>query len=449
MEKSAYEKGVDRISQLPESVISEILSRLPIEDAIDTCFLSRSWRHRWKDLQVFNFSVIPFKNQKGFLDEQGHMRFFSLVNDILLHHRRAPVRKLRIRYVTSSVMDLDYAALKAWVYAAIGSHLEELKLKSSAGWKLMLPSRLFTCCTSLVNLELAACQIDAEELTQVRFPSLKNLKLVFHNPKLITNILSGSPVLETLDLRVATKLGVFKIHSPSLKRLYYFDSCSSRTELLEINTPLLEYLTIRIYRKYRLISVCNSHNLLEANLDCYADANYDSYVAKLINSLCNVKSLVLHPYTRYCLVEATQFDLPEFRYLLNLEFVNMNFDARFLFRMLERCPMLQVLTVHSQSPLRASRLEWTQPTNVPYCLASQLSIVNFKTYNGIKADQELIAYILQQGLALKSISIGFAYISINSEQGHRMINELWDLPKSSKMCQVYFNSYQDSIYGDT
>ncbi|MED6216112.1 hypothetical protein PIB30_004598 [Stylosanthes scabra] len=83
--------------------------------------------------------------------------------------------------------------------------------------------------------------------------------------------------------------------------------------------------------------------------------------------------------------------------------------------------MLQVLTIHQgwgTEPVHA----WTKPTNVPYCLASQLSIVNFKVYHGTKDDQELIAYILQEGLALKSISIGFGYVRVNSKKGQRMIN---------------------------
>ncbi|MED6115532.1 hypothetical protein PIB30_091609 [Stylosanthes scabra] len=376
---------------------------------------------------------VPLRQPKGFLDKKGHTRFLALVNEVLLHHRRATVRKLRIRYY-SFPLEFDDAALKAWVCAAIGPHLEELKVVSE-GWKLfMVPSGLFTCCTSLVNLELT-CSSDAEELTQVRFPSLKHLKLVFCNPNLVTAILSGSPILETLDLGVARELRVFKIHSPSLKRLYFCDLRSIRNELVEINTPLLEYLSLRICTsRYQLTSVCNSHNLVGANIDCYAEGIYVAYIPKLLKSLCNVKSsLVLHPSTIYCLVHATQFDLPEFRYLLNLELLNRNLNTRFLFRMLERCPMLQVLTIH-QGTVHA----WTKPTNVPYCLASKLSIVNFKTYDGNKDDKELIAYILQEGLALKSISIGFDYVPVNSEQGQQMINELSHLPKGSKMCQLYF-----------
>ncbi|MED6216114.1 hypothetical protein PIB30_004600 [Stylosanthes scabra] len=407
MEKRSYEKSVDRISQLPEPVICEILSWLPIRDSIATCFLSRSWRHRWKDLQAFYFSTLPFLSQMGYLDDHGRMRFLTFVNGVLLHHRSAAVRKLTIRDYAFP-LDSHDAAFKAWVYAAIGPHLEELKLMAT-GRNFMVPSQLFTCCTSLVNLELTCCRFDAEEPTQVRFPSLKNLKLGFCNPNLVTTILSGSPILETLDLSVATELRVLKIHSPSLKRLYFFDLHSMRIELIEINIPLLEYLSIRICSpQYQLISVCNSHNLVEANINCFAAENYVSYVPKLLKSLCKVKSLVLHPATIHCLVRATQFDLPEFRYLLNLEFVNMMLNTRFLFRMLERCPMLQVLTINKcQVALHA----WTPPTNVPYCLASQLSTVNFKTYHGTKDDLlELIAYILREGLALKSISIGFGYV---------------------------------------
>ncbi|MED6216109.1 hypothetical protein PIB30_004595 [Stylosanthes scabra] len=199
------EKSVDRISQLPEPVICEILSWLPIRDSIATCFLSRSWRHRWEDLQAFNFSTLPFLNQEDFLDEQGRTRFHAFVNGVLLHHRSATtVRKLIIHHHKFNP-HFDGAALKAWFRAAIGPHLEELKLKLE-GWKFMVPSRLFTCCTSLVNLQLSYC-FRAERLTQnkVRFPSLKNLKLGSCNPKLVNKILSGSPILETLDLRAGRK----------------------------------------------------------------------------------------------------------------------------------------------------------------------------------------------------------------------------------------------------
>ncbi|MED6126224.1 hypothetical protein PIB30_076245 [Stylosanthes scabra] len=200
----ADQKSVDRISNLPQSVICEILSWLPTRESVATCILSRSWRNCWKDLQILNFSTRSFTGTNDLT------RFVAFVNWFLLQQHRASVRKLRIYYSTK--YGFDDAALKSWVSSAIGSHLEELKL-------------------DLLTEELT--------LTQVRFPSLKTLKMSYCHPNLVMKILPGSPVLESLDLELMRgKISVFKIHSPSLKRLYLFDSTYYQiTDLLEIIPP--------------------------------------------------------------------------------------------------------------------------------------------------------------------------------------------------------------------
>ncbi|MED6213758.1 hypothetical protein PIB30_096369 [Stylosanthes scabra] len=115
--KGAYQKSVDRISNLPQSLIYEILSRLPIRECVATCVLSRSWRNRWKDLQILNFST------KGILLQKDHMRFIDFLKWFLLQQHGAIVPKLRIHYYAAYELGFDEAALKALISAAIGYHL--------------------------------------------------------------------------------------------------------------------------------------------------------------------------------------------------------------------------------------------------------------------------------------------------------------------------------------
>ncbi|MED6213757.1 hypothetical protein PIB30_096368 [Stylosanthes scabra] len=224
-----------------------------------------------------------------------------------------------------------------------------------------------------MHLELVSCIHDdldcigAKEVTQVRFSSLKTLKMSYCHPNLVMKILPGCPVLEILDLeQMKGKISVFKIHAPLLKRLYFSNSTSldELTELLEIHTPLVEYLNICVTSPpYKTISLCNLPNLIEAYIDCFASERYVGYVPQLLTLLSKVKSLL-------CLIHATPLDLPKFRYLRNLEIVHGRFNPTYIFGMLEIWPMLRVLTVHQ---IGVAKDPWTKPTSVPYCLASKLS----------------------------------------------------------------------------
>jgi hypothetical protein len=40
--------GEDRISVLPDAILQVVLSFLPSDETVQTCVLSRRWRHLWK-----------------------------------------------------------------------------------------------------------------------------------------------------------------------------------------------------------------------------------------------------------------------------------------------------------------------------------------------------------------------------------------------------------------
>ncbi|XP_059281195.1 putative F-box/LRR-repeat protein At3g18150 [Lycium ferocissimum] len=61
----------DRISELPESLLVQILSLLRIHDAIKTCILSKRWRYLWTSLDNFMFHSEDFlktENSPSFVE---------------------------------------------------------------------------------------------------------------------------------------------------------------------------------------------------------------------------------------------------------------------------------------------------------------------------------------------------------------------------------------------
>ncbi|KAK8447826.1 hypothetical protein SEVIR_8G161100v4 [Setaria viridis] len=50
--KAAEEGGEDRISELPDALLHQVLSLLPVDEAVQTSVLARRWRGLWKGLPV-------------------------------------------------------------------------------------------------------------------------------------------------------------------------------------------------------------------------------------------------------------------------------------------------------------------------------------------------------------------------------------------------------------
>ncbi|AET01505.1 putative F-box domain, leucine-rich repeat domain, L domain-containing protein [Medicago truncatula] len=150
----------DRISNLPDGLLNQILSLLPIKDAVATGRLSRRWRHLWKHLSVLNFSLSHFKIYEecdGTEDPTEEFRSFALlVNGVLalLRNPRA-IRKFHLHCAHSHLDDKFRAySVDTWVRSVIGPHLEELNLVLySKEYKsaFKLPQTLFTS-ANLISL---------------------------------------------------------------------------------------------------------------------------------------------------------------------------------------------------------------------------------------------------------------------------------------------------------
>ncbi|RHN47340.1 putative F-box domain-containing protein [Medicago truncatula] len=56
--EAATPPAVDKINSLPDEILSQILSLIPVEEAAATSILSKRWTHLWKFTDCIDFTDI-------------------------------------------------------------------------------------------------------------------------------------------------------------------------------------------------------------------------------------------------------------------------------------------------------------------------------------------------------------------------------------------------------
>ncbi|GKU97831.1 hypothetical protein SLEP1_g10914 [Rubroshorea leprosula] len=75
---------MDRLSQLPDSVIQHILSLTDAESVVQTCILSKRWTNIWRHVHTLNLFSIPFKSLCDFRRFIAHaLRHCETSSDVL------------------------------------------------------------------------------------------------------------------------------------------------------------------------------------------------------------------------------------------------------------------------------------------------------------------------------------------------------------------------------
>ncbi|XP_022715986.1 F-box protein At5g03100-like isoform X3 [Durio zibethinus] len=293
---------VDLISALPDFLIQEILSFLPIEDAIRTSVLSQRWKPLWTQIPTLSFSHNCFSFKLA--------KFTDFVNKTLDHFISPKIKNFMINFKFEESMA---ARLDEWVLFATSHHVEKLSLVFDGGLvyapfaestPYRLPQFLYIN-SSLKDLTLRQCVVSPEAESHVSWPSLKVLSVNYSrlNNEAIENIVSGSPNLQKLKLHNCE--GINRISSRSLEVLVInaiYDPYEKHESVTEISCPNLQSLSLLgfLYRRtYRLMHVSS---LSKANLsfvmtidkkDKYDCTKHRDILRELLEKLCHVEKLTM------------------------------------------------------------------------------------------------------------------------------------------------------------
>ncbi|KAL2455030.1 F-box/FBD/LRR-repeat protein [Forsythia ovata] len=221
---------VDRISNLPDNVIDQILTHFTICDVAKTSILSKEWRYKWLYLPHLIFDDKLWLKIKG--NQESARTKFSLILYQILFFRRGPITKLTL--IIPKL--IGCSAIDHLIYFLSKNSVEEFTFKIQDRYQF--PSSLFMC-LRLKHLSLSTCAINPPSSFN-GFKRLISLELedVSIDAAVLGNLISKCPLLEQLVLNILVKFDGLEIAAPMLKlfklKCYKPSICFLKSQLLEM-----------------------------------------------------------------------------------------------------------------------------------------------------------------------------------------------------------------------
>ncbi|TVU34398.1 hypothetical protein EJB05_16230, partial [Eragrostis curvula] len=208
--------GVDRISALPDDILREVISRLPVRDGARTAALANRWRGLWRSTPlVLRDSDLLLESTLE--DNAARDAAFAAVGRILADHP-GPFRKVQLTCCEFGSRERE---LVEWVRLLAAKDVQDLVLLDvdDAAGELVhsLPADILSC-TSLQRLFLSYWKFPYTS-SDVIFPHLKKLGMQFTNmmDEDLDHMLACCPVLQVLALCLSKIPQRIHLHSQSLQ----------------------------------------------------------------------------------------------------------------------------------------------------------------------------------------------------------------------------------------
>jgi hypothetical protein len=272
----------DRISCLPDHVIDQILSFLPIKEAGRTSVLSSQWRNKWHTMPNLVFDEHCLSITAPLDPSIFNIELLRIVDHVLLLHS-APIIKFEI---SESDYDQSHINLSRifdrWIFYLIGRSIKELVLDVWLDEHYKIPLCLFSC-QSLQHLDLLCCWLKPPTM----FEGLNNLTSLELDEVTITQdalekLISGCPLLRSLILTDIDNVTQINIQAPNLK---HFDLSGKFKDISFDNTYRLKsvYVDFTLY--------LNSENNQSRLQGC------SSNLLKFFDRQPRIQTLGIHSYS--------------------------------------------------------------------------------------------------------------------------------------------------------
>ncbi|XP_059648614.1 F-box/LRR-repeat protein At4g14096-like isoform X2 [Cornus florida] len=428
--RSVYKRGrrfkkvenEDIISNLPSSLISHILSFLPIKDAVATGVLSTRWKYLWTAVTNMDFDdgllvepINPRKRTKRKL-RSVEMSFINFVNRVFICHTSF-LHTFRLR----CTQNYGVSILNFLVSTALARNLRELHL--------------------FFQIE------DYSGLAHENVKILLIEELEFLDDVSINRLFSGCPLLEELSIKTCyfKNISMFHISAPALKSLVI--SCWSKVGYkLVLDTPNLQDLqyhdhVTKGYSMNKLNALVNADIgfVLRGHPD--HDGSAEEHVEELFEGISKVQWLRLSDDS----MKLCRSLLPKFDHLTCLEISCKNVRWKSLLDFLESSPQLEQLKLVFGGALLQDRFEenqttcsWYQPKNVPSCLLCHLKEIKIMRFEGKSDELKMAEYFLKNSKVLEKLMIRPCINKRSSKINRRTseINMVRMLPRGSEKCRV-------------
>ncbi|XP_076927945.1 F-box/FBD/LRR-repeat protein At1g13570-like [Bidens hawaiensis] len=340
----------DFISRMPDNVLTNILDRLPIQDAVRTSILSSNWRFNWTMLSqlVFDDNFFTYLSKT-----KAKNNYKGIISRILLHVKGV-IAKFVLAIDNHDYPKLDDEDVNNWILFLSIKGIKDLTIVNSEDivnledTELELSTHLFSC-LELKHLKLHNCCFDPLPTFQ-GFPNLLSLDLSvkFGENTELGKFFTRCPLLESLTLDDLFLLGKIKavdiVKIESLKTLTLqlcdlektcFTSSCTLFELLGC-LPYLQALDLDFYECDVRLSVANKTfsiafpclKALKLSRICFDDSTQLLHVFELIRSCPNVRTLEITETDRLFLQNAASHVQVDYNTPGLLQLRNVMFECR-------------------------------------------------------------------------------------------------------------------------
>ncbi|KAJ3690756.1 hypothetical protein LUZ61_019920 [Rhynchospora tenuis] len=272
--------GTDRISDLPDALLTHILSYRPTKEVVRTCLLSKRWRKVWASVPVLDFDFADFYSDDNCspgknitVQTECHNNFVQFVDAVLRQAQHLD----RFRLVWQCQDNYHWYCnlpVKRWILLVLqkGPRVLSIYIQSRAA-SVDVPDLAFTCSSleemklridnitggNLKSLVIAGCYYESAEL-QVSASSLQYLEVAVMSYS-ETNILNGLLGVTNLDVvlygsRAEDMLKHALKNCPFFENLKaahfesfegYLYGCIEMIDHFVQHAPILEDLTFHCY----------------------------------------------------------------------------------------------------------------------------------------------------------------------------------------------------------
>ncbi|KNA06597.1 hypothetical protein SOVF_179570 [Spinacia oleracea] len=407
--------GEDRLSSLPETLLTDILSRLPLHSAAATSVLSHRWRHRWTQLNRLHFNCLRFQTIR-------FSKFTTTVDRIFQQLTSPKIYSFRVHYpyaTTEKQIGKWNSYFGSLIPRICGLNPKEiqviLEVPSTRYPLISLPLCIFKT-PSLVVLQLTGpflCEVPKNLIFS--FPNLKTLELnLLHmNFDLMGKIIKSCPLLESLSLELIWSEDDeydLKISTPNLKSLAIYMNGYLEDIKVFIDAPKLEYVLLHgRFAFYHFVN--NQGTLLEADLGFCSSSfegrkDYLSHISVLLREISSVRTIHLRD---------------------NIAVFNPSnhVDANVLNTF---CNLTRVCLVR----VSLDQLDWSVP--IPACLLAKLKWMVLDEFVGDEDDLKLIKYFLNETKVLEELCVYSTFYDPTEEEESEK-DQIW---RETNFCKDLF-----------
>ncbi|XP_074265033.1 F-box/LRR-repeat protein 13-like [Silene latifolia] len=456
---------VDRLSSLPDHLISEILSNLDTNSAVATSILSRHWRHQWTNTTRISLSPRNITNCH-------ELHTFLTTTDNILQKLSSPPSNLRtfdldfkIPYTDIDHFDNAYELcrtfLTQWFHRLCSSQTERFRVSeqhygSQVGYLTVciqnsefLSTMSDSGCSrriesSLVvdkfSLCLPECIFQSKTLVELiitinfsrklpnyfHLPNLKRLSLQIYefDHQLMPTIFKSLPLLEDLDISVFLDDGddhFIDISAPNLKNFTILGKGQDSKATVLIDAPKLEHISILtswdVLVLFRFLKIpIHLLTTILMHWSFHGEDSDDVAILGLVKAISHTRSLDL-----CCpiLNVMNSYELPTFHNLVDLSLVVSDAEDMNL--------------------------------GIPASILGKVKTIKVRELEEYEKGMSLIEDILSKANVLEWLSVSVSDVEepMDSivQKENDFVKALFMLPRVSSTCEIKF--YGQFVYAST